>query len=61
MFVSYLHLSNQHTLIIQGIIDRLKGARELTIKRLYKLVLRKALGSFLAGQLGVEVRKGLIP
>jgi len=41
-------------MVLQGIIDRLKGARELTIKRLYKLVLRKALGNFLAGQLGVD-------
>lgn len=37
-------------------LDRLRGARELTLKRLYKLALRKALGSFLAGQLGVDVR-----
>ena len=36
-------------------MERLKGARELTLKRLYKLVLRKALGNFLAGQRGVAV------
>ena len=41
-------------MVLQALIDRLKGARELTIKRLYKLVLRKALGNFLAGQLGVD-------
>eukprot|EP00624_Nannochloropsis_granulata_P003123 evm.model.NODE_25904_length_47336_cov_19.557947.13 len=41
-------------MVLQRIVDRLKGARELTIKRLYKLVLRKALGNFLAGQLGVD-------
>lgn len=40
----------------QGVLDRLRGARELTLKRLYKLALRKALGNFLAGQLGVDVR-----
>jgi len=41
-------------MVLQSIVDRLKGAREVTIKRLYKLVLRKALGNFLAGQLGVD-------
>ena len=39
-------------------LDRLRGARELTLKRLYKLALRKALGNFLAGQLGVDVCRG---
>lgn len=56
--ITHHHLPNPPThLTPQGVLDRLRGARELTLKRLYKLALRKALGNFLAGQLGVDVSR----
>src|SRR6056297_1215018 len=41
-------------MVLQAFVDRLRGVQEITVKRLYKFVLKKALGKFLAGQLGVD-------